>query len=448
MDIFEEKQKNNDAPLAARMRPSSLEEFFGQEEITSENSLVRRLIESDNLSSLIFWGTPGCGKSTLANIIANSTKSEFVSFSAVIGGVGDLRKIIDKAKENKKFYGKKTILFIDEIHRFNKGQQDALLPYVEDGTVTLIGATTENPYFEVNTPLLSRSRIVRFVPLDDKALGKVIDRALTDKEKGYGNIKITFEEGVLDLILRISAGDARTALNILEMCVKLTSPEKTESENTESKYVTLKICEIAAGEKTVAYDKGGDMHYDIISAFIKSMRGSDPDAAIYYLALMLAAGEDIKFIARRVCICACEDVGNADPMAMVVANNAAQIVQFVGMPEARIPLAQAVTYVACAPKSNKAYMAIDKALADVRGSKIPPVPIHLRDAHYKGSKKLGHGIDYKYAHDYPGAWVDQQYLPDGKEDTVYYEPSDRGHEKKFKEKLDTIRQIKLKNAKQ
>lgn len=442
MDIFEEKQKNNDAPLAARMRPSNLEEFFGQEEITSENSLVRRLIESDNLSSLIFWGTPGCGKSTLANIIANSTKSEFVSFSAVIGGVGDLRKIIDKAKENKKFYGKKTILFIDEIHRFNKGQQDALLPYVEDGTVTLIGATTENPYFEVNTPLLSRSRIVRFVPLDNTALGKVIDRALTDKEKGYGNIKITFEEGVLDLIFRISAGDARTALNILEMCVKLTPTEITEPENTESKYVTLKICEIAAGEKTVAYDKGGDMHYDIISAFIKSMRGSDPDAAIYYLALMLAAGEDIKFIARRVCICACEDVGNADPMAMVVANNAAQIVQFVGMPEARIPLAQAVTYVACAPKSNKSYMAIDKALADVRGNKIPPVPIHLRDAHYKGSKKLGHGIDYKYAHDYPGAWVDQQYLPEGKERTVYYEPSDRGHEKKFKEKLDTIRKIK------
>ena len=436
MDIFEQQKQNNDMPLPARMRPKTLEEFFGQDDITKEGSLIRRLIETDNLSSLIFWGTPGCGKSTLANIIANTTKSEFVSFSAVIGGVGDLRKIIDKAKENKKYYGKKTILFIDEIHRFNKGQQDALLPYVEDGTVTLIGATTENPYFEVNTPLLSRSRIVRFKPLDETALKQVLDRALSDKEKGFGNIKITLDEDVYNIIFRISAGDARTALNILEMCVKLTPGEE--------KHIDAKTCEMAAGEKTVAYDKDGDYHYDIISAFIKSMRGSDPDAAIYYLALMLQAGEDIKFIARRVCICASEDVGNADPMAMVVANNAAQVVQFVGMPEARIPLAQAVTYVACAPKSNKAYMAIDKALADVKDNKIPPVPVHLRDAHYKGAKKLGHGIDYKYAHDYPGAWVDQEYLPEEKKGTVYYEPSDRGHEKKFKERLEAIRELKQK----
>lgn len=453
MDIFEEKPLN-DAPLAARMRPKTLDDFFGQEEITAENSLLRRLIENDNISSLIFWGTPGCGKSTLANIIANTTKSEFVSFSAVIGGVGDLRKIIDRAKENKKYYEKKTILFIDEIHRFNKGQQDALLPFVEDGTVTLIGATTENPYFEVNTPLLSRSRIVRFAPLDEKALRKVAERAIRDKENGFGNIKIDFEEGVLDLIFRISGGDARTCLNILEMCVKLAPSVNLENDGnySVSKYIDLKTCETAAGEKTIAYDKGGDMHYDIISAFIKSMRGSDPDAAIYYLALMLSAGEDIKFIARRVCICACEDVGNADPMAMVVANNAAQIVQFVGMPEARIPLAQAVTYVASAPKSNAAYLAIDKALVEVRNEKIPPVPIHLRDAHYKGAKKLGHGNDYKYAHDYPGAWVDQQYLPEGKENSVYYQPSDRGHEKKFRERLEAIKRAKeankLKNSRQ
>ncbi|MBQ0105933.1 MAG: replication-associated recombination protein A [Armatimonadetes bacterium] len=432
MDIFEEK--NSDAPLAARMRPKQLSEFYGQEEITGPDSLVRRLIESDNLSSLIFWGTPGCGKSTLANIIANTTQSAFVSFSAVIGGVGDLRKIIDKAKENKKYYNKKTILFIDEIHRFNKGQQDALLPYVEDGTVTLIGATTENPYFEVNTPLLSRSRIVRFRSLDPKALRQVIDRALTDKECGLGNMKIILDEEVYDFIFRISAGDARSALNILEMCVKLTPGEE--------KHITVKTCSVAAGEKTVAYDKGGDMHYDVISAFIKSMRGSDPDAAIYYLALMLQAGEDIKFIARRVCICASEDVGNADPMAMVVANNAAQAVQFVGMPEARIPLAQAVAYVACAPKSNASCVAIDKAMSDVKNNKIPPVPIHLRDAHYNGAKKLGHGIDYKYAHDFPGAWVDQQYLPDGMEDKEYYLPSDRGHEKVFRQRLEAIKAAK------
>ncbi len=437
MDIFENTKLNNDMPLPARMRPKTLDEFFGQDEITKEDSLIRKLIETDNLSSLIFWGPPGCGKSTLANIIANNTESEFVPFSAVIGGVGDLRKIIDKAKENKKYYNKKTILFIDEIHRFNKGQQDALLPFVEDGTVTLIGATTENPYFEVNTPLLSRSRIVKFNALDKDSLKQVIERAVKDKEKGFGNYNITIDDDAYELILRISAGDARTALNILEICVKLIPGE--------DKHIDIKTCEIAAGEKSIAYDKDGDMHYDIISAFIKSMRGSDPDAAIYYLALMLSAGEDIKFIARRVCICASEDVGNADPMAMVVANNAAQVVQFVGMPEARIPLAQAVAYVACAPKSNASCVAIDKALHDVRNNKIPPVPIHLRDAHYKGSKELGHGIDYKYAHDFPGGWVDQQYLPDGLEGTVYYEPTDRGHEKKFKERLEAIREAKKHN---
>ena len=438
MDLFDKKVNTSAAPLAARMRPATLDKFFGQEHIIAEGSLIRKLIENDNLSSFIFWGAPGCGKSTLAGIIANSTKAEFVSFSAVTSGIPELRKVISKAKEDKKYYNKKTILFIDEIHRFNKAQQDALLPHVEDGTFILIGATTENPYFEVNTPLLSRSRIVRFNSLSDESIKEVLNNAIKDTENGYGNEKIEIADDVIDHILRISSGDARSALNVLEMCIKLSKLEDGVRK------IDLEVAEMAGGEKIVAYDKHGDMHYDTISAFIKSMRGSDPDAALYYLAIMLNAGEDIKFIARRIVICASEDVGNADPMALVVANSAAQAVMFIGMPESKILLAQAVTYVSCAPKSNASYAGINAAYNDVLNQKVPPVPLHLRDTSYKGAKSLNNGKGYKYAHDYPEGWVEQNFMPKGLEDKIYYNPTDRGHERVFKQKLEITRKHKKK----
>ncbi|MBQ9358307.1 MAG: replication-associated recombination protein A [Abditibacteriota bacterium] len=416
-----------DAPLAARMRPQKLEDFVGQKEIIAEGTLLRRLIETDNISSFVFWGPPGCGKSTLAGIIAQSTSADFVSFSAVTGGVPELRKIMDRAKDERRYKERRTILFVDEIHRFNKAQQDALLPFVEDGTVILIGATTENPYFEVNTPLLSRSRVVRFSPLSPEDIGSIIRRALAESPELKDMV---LEPEALEHIIRISDGDARSALNILELCADLAGDGKT---------ITAALAESAAGEKILGYDKQGEVHYDTISAFIKSMRGSDPDAVLYYLAVMLSAGEDIRFIARRIVICASEDVGNADPMALVIANSAAQAVMQIGIPEARIILAQAAVYVACAPKSNAAYLGIDAALADVTAKEKAPVPMNLRNPAFRDAKKLGYGEGYKYPHDYPGGWVEQDYLPAELEGTEYYRPKDIGYEARFRERLDYMR---------
>ena len=431
-DLFDNVGRLGKSPLAAKVRPKTLEQFVGQEQIIAKGTLLRRLIETDRISSFIFWGPAGCGKSTLAGIIAESTSCIFVPFSAVTGGIPDLRKIIEAAKDNLKYNQRKTILFIDEIHRFNKAQQDALLPHVEDGTVILIGATTENPYFEVNTPLLSRSRIIQFSALPSNAIETIIKNALESEESGYKEKDIRLSNDALEHIVNISSGDARSALNILELCINL-SPDNN---------ISLETAELAAGEKILGYDKNGDAHYDTISAFIKSMRGSDPDAALYYLAVMLTAGEDIRFIARRIVICASEDVGNADPMALVVANSAAQAVMFIGMPEAKIILSQAVTYVACAPKSNASYIAINAACEDVQNQKNEQVPINLKDSSYKGAKKLGHGSGYLYPHDYEGGWVNQEYLPEGMRGKVYYNPVARGHENKFKDRLDYIRSNK------
>jgi putative ATPase len=437
-ELFEEPQSYSfsEQPLAARMRPRTLDEFLGQEEIIGPGTLLRAAIEKDEITSLIFWGPPGSGKSTLASIIANRTKARFESFSAVTSGVPEMRKVIQRARELRKATGRRTILFVDEIHRFNKAQQDALLPHVEDGTIILIGATTENPFFEVNSPLISRSRIFRFEPLLDNHVRSILQRALSDKERGLGNEHIVLDEDALEHIVDIAQGDARNALNALELAVKTTSPDP----ETGIKRVTLKIAEQAVQKRVLKYDKDGDNHYDTISAYIKSMRGSDPDAAVYWLARMLSAGEDPKFIARRLIIQAAEDIGNADPMALVVATAAAHAVQFVGMPEAQIPLAQATIYLACAPKSNASYLAINRANKDVAERKGPPVPVHLRDASYPGAGKLGHGKGYLYPHDFPGHYVEQEYLPPGAASGPYYEPTEHGHEAKFKQRLERLRQ--------
>lgn len=420
-------------PLAARMRPQNLDEFIGQEHITGPGKLLRRAIETDELGSAIFWGPPGCGKSSLASIIARTSKFHFENFSAVISGVPEIRKVIERARERKKLYSKNTILFVDEIHRFNKAQQDAFLPHVEDGTVTLIGATTENPYFEVNSPLISRSRIFRFEQLSNESMERILRGALQDEERGLGRWNIEIEQGAIDHIADIANGDARTALNALEMAA-LTVPPDSEGK----RIITLEVAEEAIQRRALKHDKTGDNHYDVISAFIKSMRGSDPDAALYWLARMVYAGEDARFIARRIVIAASEDVGNADPMALVVATSAAHAVEYVGMPEARIPLAQAAVYLACAPKSNASYVGLNRALKDVAEKRTEPVPIHLRDASYKGAKKLGHGKGYKYPHDYPANWVDQQYMPENTKSGPYYEPTENGHEARFKTRLEAI----------
>lgn len=422
-------------PLAARMRPRSLDEFVGQEHILGPNTLLRSTIENDDLSSMIFWGPPGCGKSTLASVIAQRTEYNFENFSAVTSGVPEMRKLIQRAKELKQISGKKSILFVDEIHRFNKAQQDALLPHVEDGTVLLIGATTENPYFEVNSPLISRSRIFKFEPLNDDNVRNLLLRSISDKVRGLGSLDVNVEEDALAHIVDVAQGDARSALSALELAVKAALVDK----KTGHRSVTVKIAEQAVQKRVLSYDKDGDIHYDTISAFIKSMRGSDPDAAVYWLARMLAAGEDPKFIARRIVIQAAEDVGNADPMALVIANAAAQAVQFVGMPEAQIPLAQAAIYLACAPKSNASYVAINRANKDVAERKGVPVPKHLRDASYKGAKALGHGEGYLYPHNYPGNYIEQEYLQPDAKSTVYYEPTEHGHEAKFKQRLQRLR---------
>jgi len=435
MSLFEEpKDISEHQPLAARMRPRNLDEFLGQEHILGPGTILRKAIESDEITSAIFWGPPGSGKSTVAAIIAARSKNEFESFSAVTSGIPEVRKAIERAKQRRTAYGRKTILFVDEIHRFNKAQQDAFLPHIEDGTIILIGATTENPYFEVNSPLISRSRIFRFEPLSPDNVREILRRAIADKERGLGNMNIEIEPDALEHLVDVSNGDARTALNALELAAYTTEPGPDGRRR-----ITLSIAEDAIQQRTLDYDKDGDSHYDTISAFIKSMRGSDPDAALYWLARMIKAGEDPRFIARRIVIQAAEDVGNADPMALVVATAAAHAVEYVGMPEAQIPLAQAAIYLACSPKSNASYVGISRALKDVSERKPAPVPIHLRDANYPGARKLGHGEGYKYPHSFPVGYVNQEYVPESAKSGPYYEPTNRGHEAVFRRYLDEIR---------
>ena len=436
MDLFDymrEKEQEKESPLASRMRPASLDEVVGQQHIIGRDKLLYRAIKADKLSSVIFYGPPGTGKTTLAKVIANTTSAEFKQINATVAGKKDMEEVVRQAKDLQGMYGKKTILFIDEIHRFNKGQQDYLLPFVEDGTVILIGATTENPYFEVNGALLSRSSIFELKPPEKEDIKTLLKRAVSDTEKGMGSFHARIDEDALEFLADLSGGDARSALNAIELGVLTT--ERSEDGII---HITLEVASECIQKRAVNYDKRGDNHYDIISAFIKSMRGSDPDAAVYYLAKMLYAGEDVKFIARRIMICASEDVGNADPMALTVAVSAAQAVERIGMPESQIILAQAVTYVACAPKSNSAVNAITAANQAVRQYQTT-VPSHLRDSHYKGAQKLGRGIGYKYAHDYPGHYVDQQYLPDEIKNARFYEPGGLGYEKTIREYLEKIR---------
>ncbi|QUH30307.1 replication-associated recombination protein A [Vallitalea guaymasensis] len=437
MDLFDmmrEKTLETESPLAARLRPTSIEEVVGQEHIIGKGKLLYRAIKADKLGSLIFYGPPGTGKTTLAKVIANTTKAEFVQLNATISGKKDIEKVVNEAKNRLGMTLGSTILFIDEIHRFNKAQQDALLPYVEDGTVTLIGATTENPYFEVNSALVSRSRVFELKPLENKDIRKLIMRAIEDKEKGLGTFNAKINEEAIEFLSDRANGDARAALNAIELGVLTTEPDEDGIIN-----IDIDVASECIQKRVINYDKNGDNHYDTISAFIKSMRGSDPNAAVYYLARMIYAGEDPKFIARRIVICAAEDVGNADPMAIQVAMAAADAVNFIGMPEGRIILSQAATYVACAPKSNAAYVAIDKALEDVKRIQITTIPSYLKDSHYSGAKKLGHGTGYKYAHDYENHYVEQQYLPDELVDEIYYNPTEQGYEKKIVEHFNNIK---------
>ena len=414
-------------PLADRMRPATLADFVGQEQAAGPHSLLNRMIQKDALQSLLFYGPPGTGKTTLARIIAHRTDSRFVAVNAVTSGIPELRKVITQAKEARMAGQGRTVVFIDEIHRFNKAQQDVLLPFVENGTIILIGATTENPFFEINSPLLSRMKIIPLEKLTPAQIEKILQRALTDRVNGLGAEGFTIEPEALHILADFAQGDARSALNLLEQAALMVPPGKTR--------ITAASLQEILGTAFRRYDKKGDSHYDIVSAFIKSMRGSDPDAALHYLARMLEGGEDLRFIARRIVICAAEDVGLADPQALVVANAAAQAADFVGLPEAQLILSEAVLYIATAPKSNSATTAIFAARHDVRTRDCGSVPAHLRDAHYGGAAKLGHGTEYKYPHDYPGAWVAQQYLPDALEGTRYYEPKENGFEARFRGKL-------------
>ncbi len=435
MDLFDyvrEQKNDKESPLASRLRPTTLEEVVGQQHIIGKDKLLYRAIKADKLGSLIFYGPPGTGKTTLAKVIANTTSADFKQINATIAGKKDMEEVVAQAKNNMGMYGKKTILFVDEIHRFNKGQQDYLLPFVEDGTLILIGATTENPYFEVNGALISRSSVFELKPLEKDDIKTLLMRAVYDNEKGMGSYKAEITEEALEFLADISGGDARNALNAVELGVLTT--ERSEDGKI---HISIEVAQECIQKRVVRYDKTGDNHYDTISAFIKSMRGSDPNAAVYYLAKMLYAGEDIKFIARRMMICASEDVGNADPYALTVAVSASQAIERIGMPEAQIILAQAATYIASAPKSNASYMAIDAAMASVKSQKTT-VPVHLQDAHYKGAVNLGHGIGYKYAHDYPEHFVKQQYLPDEIKDAKFYEPTEIGYEKQIKERLDRL----------
>ena len=430
MDLFDymrESRMKDEAPLASRLRPRTLDEIVGQKHILGKDRLLYRAIRADKLSSVIFYGPPGTGKTTIARVIANTTKADFTQLNATVAGKKDMEAVVAKAKDNLGMYGRKTILFVDEIHRFNKGQQDYLLPFVEDGTLILIGATTENPYFEVNGALLSRSVVFELKPLEKEDILELIRRAVTDPERGMGAYQPEITPEAADFLADISGGDARLALNAIELGVLTT--EKGEDGKI---HLTLEVISECIQKRTVRYDKTGDNHYDTISAFIKSMRGSDPDAAVYYLAKMIYAGEDERFIARRIMICASEDVGNADPMALTVAVSAAQAVERIGFPESQIILSQAAAYMACAPKSNSAVMAISRAMESVK-TKRTSVPAHLQDAHYGGAGKLGHGIGYKYAHDYPNHYVEQQYLPTELQGERFYEPSDNGYERQIRE---------------
>lgn len=438
MDLFDymrSSTQERESPLASRLRPTTLDEVVGQKHIVGEDKLLYRAIKADQLGSIIFYGPPGTGKTTLAKVIANTTKANFRQINATVAGKKDMEEVVREAKDALGMYGKKTILFVDEIHRFNKAQQDYLLPFVEDGTLILIGATTENPYFEVNGALLSRSRIFELKALEKDAIKELILRAVTDEEKGMRSYQARIDDDALEFLSDVANGDARAALNAIELGI-LTTEKGADGKIA----ITLEVAQECIQKRAVRYDKDGDNHYDTISAFIKSMRGSDPDAAVYYLARMLYAGEDIKFIARRVMICASEDVGNADPMALTVAVSAAQAVERIGMPEAQIVLSQAVLYVATAPKSNSAVNAVFDAQAAVREQKTMPVPVHLQDSHYKGSAKLGHGQGYKYAHDYPNHYVRQQYLPDGMEGQHFYRPSENGYEKQITERIKFLRE--------
>ena len=430
MDLFEYMRQQNmkdESPLASRLRPTTLDEVVGQQHIVGKDKLLYRAIKADKLSSIIFYGPPGTGKTTLAKVIANTTSAEFMQINATSAGKKDMEEVVAAAKNNQGMYGKKTILFIDEIHRFNKGQQDYLLPFVEDGTIILIGATTENPYFEVNPALLSRSVIFELKKLSTEDIRTLLLRAVNDTEKGMGSYHAQMDDDALEFLADMANGDARAALTAIELGILTT--DRSEDGII---HITLDVASECIQKRVINYDKTGDNHYDTISAFIKSMRGSDPDAAVYYLARMLYAGEDVKFIARRIMILASEDIGNADPQTLQVAVAAAQAVERLGMPEARIVLAQAVTYMASAPKSNSAINAIDKAMRVVQETKTSPVPVHLQDAHYKSAGKLGHGKGYKYAHDYKNHYVKQQYLPDGLTGEVFYEPSENGYEQQIR----------------
>lgn len=437
MDLFDymkEQTLENESPLASRMRPVTLEEVAGQEHIIGKDKLLYRAIKADKLGSVIFYGPPGTGKTTLAKVIANTTSARFKQINATVAGKKDMEEVVKEAQQHLGMYGKKTILFVDEIHRFNKGQQDYLLPFVEDGTLILIGATTENPYFEVNSALLSRSIVFELKPLEKEDICKILERAVSDCERGMGSYHAVLHEDAKSFLADIAGGDARAALNALELGILTT--QKSEDGKI---HIDLETASQCIQKRVVRYDKTGDNHYDTTSAFIKSMRGSDPDAAVFYLAKMLYAGEDIKFIARRIMICAAEDVGNADPQALQVAVAAAQAVERLGMPEAQIPLAQAVTYVASAPKSNAAYMAIAEAMEAVKNTKTT-VPVHLQDSHYKGAAKMGHGAGYKYAHDYPNHYVEQQYMPSELKDRVFYNPAENGYEQNIRDYFKKIKE--------
>ncbi|MBR1572446.1 MAG: replication-associated recombination protein A [Lachnospiraceae bacterium] len=437
MDLFDymrQENKKKESPLASRLRPRTLDEVVGQQHIIGKDKLLYRAIVADKLSSIIFYGPPGTGKTTLAQVIANTTSAKFTSINATAAGKKDMEEVVATAKDNMGMYGQKTILFIDEIHRFNKGQQDYLLPFVEDGTIILIGATTENPYFEVNGALLSRSIIFELKSLTQEDIKTLLLRALSDKDRGLGSYEATIDDDALDFLSDVANGDARAALTAIELGVLTTAPD-----DTGHIHITLDVASECIQRRVVKYDKSGDNHYDTISAFIKSMRGSDPDAAIYYLARMLYAGEDIKFIARRIMICAAEDVGMADPMALMVATSAAQAVERIGMPESQIILAEAVNYVATAPKSNASYLSIDAAMHTVASTVTEPIPTHLQDAHYKSAGKLGHGVGYQYAHDYPNHYVKQQYLPDSLVGSTFYNPTNMGYEEKLREYMEQIR---------
>ena len=424
-----------EAPLASRLRPGNLDEVVGQQHIIGRGKLLYRAIKADKLGSLIFFFPPGTGKTTLAKVIANTTSARFCQMNATTAGKKDMEEAVKEAKEALGMYGQKTILFIDEIHRFNKGQQDYLLPFVEDGTLILIGATTENPYFEVNKALLSRSRIFELKPLAKEDIKELIRRAVCDRERGMGAYDAVIDEDAADFLADAAGGDARAALNAVELGI-LTTDRGADGKI----HIDLAAAQECIQKRAVGYDKDGDSHYDTISAFIKSMRGSDPNAAVYYLARMLYAGEDVKFIARRIMICAAEDVGNADPQALTVAVSAAQAVERIGMPEGQIILSQAAAYVACAPKSNAACTAISRAMEAVEERGGLPVPVHLQDRHYSGAAKLGRGDGYKYAHDYPKHYVEQQYLPDGLKDRIFYEPTENGYEKTIREYMRWMRE--------